>query len=107
MCIGLVKEENCALTVLATVVSNPKENLFLIDTGSKCFGLDKGAHGISLMKGYGYIKGHPELTVSDLSEEVAKIKVEGDTNIKIGDKLRIIPNHACSAANFTNFFNWS
>ena len=103
MSIGLVKEEDCALTVLATVVSHPKEDLFLIDAGSKCFGLDKGAHGISLMKGYGYIKGHPELVVSDLSEEVAKIKVEGKTDIKIGDKIRIIPNHACSSANFTNY----
>jgi D-serine deaminase-like pyridoxal phosphate-dependent protein len=103
MSIGLVEEDDCALTVLATVVSHPKEDLFLIDAGSKCFGLDKGAHGISLMRGYGYVKGHPELIVSDLSEEVAKVKVEGETNIKIGDKIRIIPNHACSSANFTNY----
>ena len=103
MSIGLVKEDSCALTVLATVVSHPKKDLFLIDAGSKCLGLDKGAHGISLIKGFGYIKGHPELTISDLSEEVAKIHVEGETDIKIGDKIRIIPNHACSSANFTNY----
>lgn len=103
MSIGLVEEKDCSLTVLATVVSNPKEGLFLIDAGSKCFGLDKGAHGVSNIKGYGHVVGYPELIVSDLSEEVAKVKVEGETQIKIGDKIRIIPNHACSSANFTNF----
>lgn len=101
--IGLVEEEDCALTVLATVISNPKKDQFLIDAGSKCFGLDKGAHGISLMKGFGYIKGHPELIIVDLSEEVGKIKAEDETNIQIGDKIRIIPNHACSSANLTDY----
>lgn len=103
MSMGLVKEEDCAMTVLATVISHPKEGQYLIDAGTKCFGLDKGAHGISLVEGYGFIKGHPELIISDLSEEVGKIEVKGKTNIKIGDKLRIIPNHTCSSANCTNY----
>lgn len=103
MSVGLVEEDDCSLAVLATVVSNPKEGLFLIDAGSKCFGLDKGAHGVSNMRGYGHVKGHPELVVTSLSEEVAKIEVEGETDIKIGDKLMIIPNHACSSANFTDY----
>lgn len=103
MSIGLVEEEDCALSILATVVSSPKDGLLLIDAGSKCFGLDKGAHGNSLMEGYGYVINHPELVVSDLSEEVAKVKVKGSTDLKIGDKIRIIPNHSCSSANFTNY----
>lgn len=103
MSIGLVGEEDCALTVLATVISKPKEDVLLIDAGSKCLGLDKGAHGNSLIEGYGYIINHPELVITDLSEEVAKIKIKDHTNIKIGDKVEIIPNHSCSAANFTNF----
>lgn len=103
MAMGLVKEESCALTVLASVVSNPKEGLFLIDAGSKCLGLDKGAHGVSLIEGFGYIKGHPELVISDLSEEVGKIKLKSKTDIRIGDKIEIIPNHSCSAANCTDY----
>ena len=103
MSIGLVREEDCALTVLATVISKPKEDVLLIDAGSKCLGLDKGAHGNSLIEGYGYIINHPELVITDLSEEVAKIKIKDHTDIKIGDKIQIIPNHSCSAANFTNY----
>lgn len=103
MSMEVVEEKDCSLTVLATVVSNPKDGLFLIDAGSKCFGLDKGAHGLSLIGGFGHIKDHPELIVSDLSEEVGKVIVEGETDIKIGDKIRVIPNHSCSSANFTDF----
>ena len=49
-------EERCSLTVLATVISRPNKEMLIIDAGSKCFGLDKGAHGIALIKGFGYVK---------------------------------------------------
>ncbi|HHY70751.1 MAG TPA: amino-acid racemase [Thermoanaerobacterales bacterium] len=103
MALGVVPEERCSLTVLATVISRPNKEMLIIDAGSKCFGLDKGAHGIALIKGFGYVKGHPELIITDLSEEVAKLKIEGNTTVKVGDKLEVIPNHACSSANMTSF----
>ncbi|SMC88155.1 alanine racemase [Sporomusa malonica] len=101
--LGVVPPERCSLTVLATVIANPDKNLFIMDAGSKCLGLDKGAHSVSLVNGYGIIKDHPELMVESLSEEVGKIRVNGNTGIKVGDKIEIIPNHACAAANMTSF----
>ncbi|AEM78262.1 alanine racemase [Thermoanaerobacter wiegelii] len=101
--LGVSPLEKCALTVLATVIAHPKEDLFIIDAGSKCFGLDKGAHGVSLINGYGIVKGYPELVVESLSEEVGKVKVTAPTDIKVGDKIEIIPNHACSTANMTSY----
>lgn len=103
MSLGLVDETKCALSILATVVSNPQKGLFIIDAGSKCLGLDKGAHGNALIEGFGYIVNHPELIIEDLSEEVAKIRVKGETKLKIGDNIKIIPNHSCSSANFTSY----
>lgn len=103
MSTDIAKESECALTVLTTVVSHPSEDHYMCDAGSKTFGLDKGAHGNTSIKGYGYVKGYPELTVSSLSEEVGKLHVEGSTNLKVGDKLEIIPNHACSSANLTTY----
>lgn len=100
---GVVPEERCSLTVLATIISHPTKDRFLLDAGSKCLGLDKGAHGISTIKGFGRIKSHPELVITDLSEEVAKVKIESETDLKVGDKVMIIPNHSCSAANMTNY----
>ncbi|MEG0069163.1 MAG: alanine racemase [Cetobacterium sp.] len=101
--LGAAKEKDCSLTVLATVISHPTEDLFILDCGSKCLGLDQGAHGNSLTKGFGIVKNHPELTVIGLSEEVAKVKKEGPSALKIGDKVEIIPNHSCSAANMTSY----
>ncbi|AXB83147.1 alanine racemase [Megasphaera hexanoica] len=96
-------EAECALYVLASVVSHPSDDLFICDAGTKCFGLDQGAHGNTSIKGYGTVKGHPELTVTGLSEEVGKLHVNGTTDLKVGDKICIIPNHSCSSANLTSY----
>lgn len=101
--LGIVPEERCALTVLATIIAHPQPDLLIMDAGSKCFGLDKGAHGIALTSGFGIVKGHPEVVVEGLSEEVGKIRVQGQTELKVGDKIQVIPNHACSSANMTNY----
>ena len=99
---GTAEEGNCALTVLATVISNPSEGHFICDAGAKCLGLDQGAHGNSSLTGHGRVIGHPELKVSHLSEEVGQLEAAGPTDLKIGDRIRIIPNHSCSTANLTS-----
>jgi D-serine deaminase-like pyridoxal phosphate-dependent protein len=101
--LGVIPPHRCALTVLATVIANPREDFLIIDAGSKCFGLDKGAHGISLASGFGIVKDYPELAVDSLSEEVGKVKITGPTNIKVGDKIEVIPNHSCTSANMTDY----
>ena len=100
------EEEDCALTVLATVIARPSLDRLMIDAGSKVFALDQGAHAIALMDDYGKILGHPELKLVGLSEEVGKIAVDkGVTTVKVGDKLRIIPNHACPVSNLVDELN--
>ncbi len=102
---GSIKSENdCSLTILATIISHPAEDRFICDAGAKCLGLDQGAHGNTNIVGHGKVKGHPEIVVDLLSEEVGKLKINGKTDLKVGDKIEIIPNHACSAANLTSFF---
>lgn len=97
-------ESQCALSILASVISHPREDLFICDAGAKCLGLDRGAHGNQSIRGHGVVLGHPELTVADLSEEVGKLHAEGETKLRVGDKIRIIPNHACSSANLTSYY---
>lgn len=101
---GSAREEDCALTVCATVISHPREDLFLCDAGAKCLGLDQGAHGNTSVRGHGRVLGHPELQLTDLSEEVGKLHVAGTTDLKVGDRIEIIPNHACSSANLTDWY---
>ena len=99
---GTAQESDCALTVYATVISHPAPDLWICDAGAKCLGLDKGAHGNASVQGHGVIVGHPELSLDGLSEEVGKIHAHGETTLKVGERIRIIPNHACSAANLTD-----
>lgn len=56
------------------------------------------------MRGHGRVLGHPELQLTDLSEEVGKLHVAGTTDLKVGDRIEIIPNHACSSANLTDWY---
>ena len=97
-------EDECALYVLASVISHPQDGLYIIDAGAKCLGLDQGAHGNDSIKGFGIVKGHPELEIFSLSEEVGKLHVHGETSLKVGDKICIIPNHSCSTANLTSYY---
>ena len=101
--LGVAKEQDCALTVLATVIANPRSGTYIIDAGSKCFGLDKGAHGGDGLVGYGLIKNYPELTLDRLSEEVGVITGR-EIALEIGEKIQIIPNHSCSAANMASYY---
>jgi len=101
--IGTAKLKDCALTVYATVISHPSERLYIVDAGAKCLGLDKGAHGTNVLAGFGAVKGHPDIDVVGLSEEVGKLHANGPTEIGVGSRVEIIPNHACSAANCASY----
>ncbi len=51
---GSATLDSCALTVLATVISKPNHaegKLAIINVGSKYLGLDRGAHGIEIVRG--------------------------------------------------------
>ncbi len=97
-----VEVERCALTVLATVISKHGDRKWIMDAGSKCLGLDKGAHGNSGVTGYGRVVGYENLIVASLSEEVGILQSETPLTLNVGDRIEIIPNHSCSAANMTS-----
>lgn len=99
--LGVVDESRCALLVEATVISTPSDNRVVIDAGSKVFGLDKGAHGMSVVTGFGRVLGWPELVIERLSEEHGIITGMGSLP-ELGQKLSIIPNHACVAVNLAD-----
>lgn len=101
--LNVCEENECSLTVLGTIISRPKDDLFIVDVGSKCLGLDKGAHASTLINGFGKVKDHDGLEIIGLSEEVGKIRIGSNTDLKIGDKIQIIPNHSCSCANMTDY----
>ena len=103
---GSAALDDCALTVLATVISKPEHaegKLAIVNVGSKYLGLDKGAHGIEVVKGYGHIVEHPKAVIVGLSEEVGEVDISEEPSVKVGEKINIIPNHSCVANNATSY----
>ena len=87
--------EDCALTVLATVVSRPTPTRAILDTGSKALTSD-----LLGLTGYGTILDYPDAEITGLSEEHGHVTLKiGSDMPEIGQKLRIVPNHACPVSN--------
>jgi len=89
--------DDCALTVLVTVVSRSASQRAIIDAGSKTLSADRLLSGDQ--RGYGYVLKHPELKVEELSEEHGHLSIPGYSTIRIGDRLKVIPNHVCPCVN--------
>ncbi len=101
--LGVVPAERCALSILSTVISVPEAGRAVMDAGSKILCLDAGAHGNDNIKGYGIVKKHPEVLVKGLSEELGRLVYDpAKDNLKVGDVLEIIPNHACTVVNMVD-----
>jgi D-serine deaminase-like pyridoxal phosphate-dependent protein len=94
--LGVVPVERCALSVLATVTSRPAPDRLILDAGSKALAAERLS---SLSAGFGLVEGHPELTVERLYEEQAIVRIDGACTLAVGARVRVVPNHACAAAN--------
>lgn len=92
--IGACAWEDCALTVLATVVSTAVPGQAVIDTGTKALGREpvRGAEG----EGFGQLLEHPEVVVERMSEEHGVLDLSRSAwQPQIGERVRVIPNHVC------------
>jgi D-serine deaminase-like pyridoxal phosphate-dependent protein len=95
--LGSCSTNDCALNILATVISVPSANRAVIDAGSKALGLDLGGHGNATLSGHGNIR-DKNAEITRLSEEHGVITHEGES-FSYGERLRIVPNHACAVVN--------
>jgi len=95
--LGAAALEDCALTVLSTVMSIPAHDRVIIDAGSKALSAEVGAHGSRLVEGYGHVI-DKDRRLFRLSEEHGSIEGRSD-QFSLGERIRIIPNHACACVN--------
>lgn len=92
---GAATYEDCALSVLATVVSRPTDKRIVIDAGSKALTSD-----LLGQVGYGHIAEFPHAIITSLSEEHGVIDLPSPSaRPQIGAQIEIIPNHACPVSN--------
>jgi D-serine deaminase-like pyridoxal phosphate-dependent protein len=96
--LGVCAPEDCGLTVLATVVSVPAADRAVVDAGSKTLSSDprrpKGP-------GFGFVLGRRS-RIARLSEEHGVIEVVAGEAFRVGERVRVLPNHACVVSNLHN-----
>ncbi len=98
MRLGVARERDCAARVVSTVVARPWGDRFVIDAGSKSLSSD-GGDGPPF-PGRGVVAGRSDLQLDFLTEEHGVGHVEpGGTEVRIGDRLEVIPLHVCSCVN--------
>jgi D-serine deaminase-like pyridoxal phosphate-dependent protein len=108
--LGAACWDDCALTVLARVVTKPAADRIILDSGSKTLTNDL-ARGFAPAPGYGTVlrsitgvqAPDESLVVERLSEEHANVRVTSGTHhLEPGDLVRIVPNHSCVVSNLVD-----
>jgi len=91
---GAASLDDVALTVQATVVSRPAPDRAILDAGSKALTSDLGPD-----PGHGLVLEAPSSIIERLSEEHAYVALAEDDDLELGQRVRIVPNHACVVVN--------
>ena len=90
--------EDCAVTVLATVVSTSVRGRAIIDGGSKTFSSDRWLSGSK--QGCGRVLEDPDTFFEGMSEEHGHLDISrARLPFRVGERLRVIPNHVCTTLN--------
>ena len=100
--LGSATLDDCALSVEATVIGRPSSEYLILDAGSKALASERMSPNT---RAFGLVRGHPELTLERLYEEHGVCRVTGNNGLAIGDRVEVVPNHACTCANLHAFYS--
>ncbi|GAA3966337.1 alanine racemase [Gordonia caeni] len=102
--LGSCTWDDVALVAVATVVSTDAQvpeprRRAVLDAGSKVLGADRPAW----TTGFGRLPDHPDARITSLSEHHAVVEFPPDAAAPaLGDRVRVAPNHVCSAVNLAD-----
>jgi len=87
--------DDCAFTVLATVVSTAVPGQAVIDAGTKALGREP-IRAADVPEGFGSLLDRPEVVVQRMSEEHGVLDLsQTDWKPQVGERVRVVPNHVC------------
>jgi D-serine deaminase-like pyridoxal phosphate-dependent protein len=90
--------EDCAASILATVVSTARPVQMIVDGGSKTFSSDRPVSGPDVT--FGQVAEAPGARFHKMNEEHGFIDVSrAERKFAVGDRVHIVPNHICVAVN--------
>lgn len=93
----VMRVEDVALHVLATVVDKPEPGLALIDAGSKTFSSDRTAANVSAIATDGR-----DLAVVRVNEEHGYVRGAAVDALRVGERILFMPAHVCAVVNLTD-----
>lgn len=107
--VGVCSVSDIALSVLATVIGHQKEkNWVIVDAGWTALSADRSTRQQSVDQYFGLVcdldcNPYPDVLVVRVSQEHGIIAPRPGSGgplpaLKIGDRVRILPNHACATA---------
>jgi D-serine deaminase-like pyridoxal phosphate-dependent protein len=95
---GAATMDDLALHVVGTIVSRAAPDRGIVDTGSKTLTSDTGG-----LEGHGLILEHPEAKIAKFAEEHGFLDLtKCNDRPKVGDVVRIVPNHVCVVVNMVD-----
>ena len=96
---GCATADECALTVLARVISRPSRDVAVLDAGSKVLTAEHGPFS-SRGESHGVIRGYPDCQIDRLWEEHGRVQLTDDARrLAIGNLVEVIPTHVCPTVN--------
>jgi D-serine deaminase-like pyridoxal phosphate-dependent protein len=120
--LGSCSFDDCALTVLASVVHRAKgegaRRKVIIDAGAIALSKDRGPVHLDPHCGYGRVLNLAgedlNLTVSEMSQEHGVVIVKDETGesgenafdrLRVGSRVRVLANHSCLTAAQHSYYN--
>jgi D-serine deaminase-like pyridoxal phosphate-dependent protein len=114
--VGVCGIDDLAISVLATVIgTKPEKGWVLVDAGWMALSRDRGTASQRVDQGYGMVcdaagQVLEDVIVAQASQEhgILTIRAGSDRKIpdlKVGDRVRILPNHACAMAAQHDFYS--
>ncbi|CAA9399646.1 MAG: low-specificity D-threonine aldolase, partial [uncultured Phycisphaerae bacterium] len=98
--------DDCAARVVCTVVSDAVPGQVVVDAGTKTLTSDRCHPAPD--SGHGHVVGLPGARVARLSEEHGMVDVTRcDRTPRVGERLRIVPNHICPCVNLQDRVYWN
>ncbi|MEX1182636.1 MAG: alanine racemase [Gemmatimonadota bacterium] len=98
--IGACGLDDCAYTVLSTVVSTAVAGQAVIDAGSKALFREELRGAGSGGSGFGVLLDRPDIVVKAMSEEHGLLDLSATAwRPRVGDRIRVVPNHVCVSVN--------
>ena len=95
---GFCSLDDCAATLVCTVVSNAVPGKVVIDAGTKTLTSDRNITQPD--SGHGHLVDYPAAKLVRLSEEHGEVDVSRCDRVpKLGERVRVIPNHICPCVN--------